>query len=411
MAQTPSISAVRTGRRILPAGLPLLLFFFLFSFPPLRAQRQGGDSRPGFTFFAVGDAGKPGALLGGTAIAMREEAERLRAEGDPLEAVIFLGDNFYPNGLNLEEKERSELIEEVMGPHRPLLLPLGRENVHAIAGNHDYYCATLGPAPYGTCFAGNEYERMLPEWTYYDNYPASVRYAVSPGSADSVELFFFDSAILLQSDPSGWSPRLDSLARLLEASARNRSVGWRLFFAHHSPYSVGAHGGYRKWDPERQEVTYVGNCIEQGDDPFKYAEELAGYHEDVCRPLYQAYKDSLFAIVRRSGTTIQAMFAGHDHTLQLLNYPERGESPSVFVVSGAGSKQDYVRSPLPPSIYTHPFNDPAHKGKSAGGFAGGRIEGDRLHLWFTNGDGGERLDMGGMKDFYIDRDGLLVGTR
>lgn len=397
-----------TMRHIFRFGAGLTILFVA----ALSATAQPERSAAGFTFFAVGDAGKPGSLLTGTAQAMQKEAQGLNVEKDQLDALIFLGDNFYPNGLNLEKEEREALIEEVIGPHRPLLNSLGRKNVHSIAGNHDYYCATLGPAPYGTCFSGNRYEAMIPEWTYYDGYPRSVRYAISAGSSDSVELFFFDSAILLQSDQSEWRPVLDSLTRLLAASSYRRSVRWRLFFAHHSPYSVGAHGGYRKWDSERKEVTYIGNCIEEGDDPFKYAEQLAEYHEDVCRPRYQAYKDSLFAIVRRSGVLIQAMFAGHDHTLQLLNYPERESSPKLFIVSGAGSKQEYVRSPLPPSIYTHPFNDQEHKGESAGGFMAGRIEGDQLHLWFVNGETGERLDMGGgTKDFFVDRNGSLVQTR
>lgn len=365
----------------------------------------------GFTFFAVGDAGHPGPILTMTAAAMAKHAAELTASGDRLEAVLFLGDNVYPNGLNREPEERSRLIQEVVGPHRPLLAQVGKGNVHTVAGNHDYYCGVLGPAPYGTCHAGNRYESLIPDWTYYSGMPASVRYATSAGGRDSIELFIFDSAILLQRPLAEWRSYLDSLSSLLAASARNGSVRWRLILAHHSPYSVGAHGGYRGWDPERMEVLYVGSCIHEGDDPFKYVERLAGYHEDVCDPTYQKYKDSLFAVIDGSGVTIQAMFAGHDHTLQLLNHRSRAGSPKIFVVSGAGSKQDYVRSPLRGSIYSHPYNDPHHKGESAFGFMTGRIEGDRLHLWFINGEDGELLDMGGATDFYIAEDGSLAEAR
>lgn len=383
------------------------VIFFIAVHAHLAAQNHAGQ----FTFMAIGDAGYPGRILENTADAAKHESGRLANSGDSLNVLLFLGDNFYPNGLNIGKDERESMIEQVIGPHRRLMNTLGRDNVLAIAGNHDYYCAMLGPAPYGRCFSGNLYEAELPEWTYHFAYPTSVRYATSQGSADSVELLLFDSAILLNSDRSEWGPYLDSLETLLRSSAGNAAVKWRLLFIHHSPYSVGKHGGYKIWDADEQHVTFTSNCIEEGDDPFKYPERLAGYHEDNCDPVYREYSDSLFAIIQRSGAMVQAMFAGHDHNLQLLHDPARQTSPRIFVVSGAGSKQDRVRSPLPPFIFTHPHNTPEQKGKSAYGFVAGQIRDEQLHLWFVDGRDGSRLKMGDVSEFVVNTSGTLVETR
>lgn len=342
---------------------------------------------------------------------MQATASTLERGRDTLRTLFFLGDNFYPNGLNQDEDVRTELITQVLGPHRPLMERLGSEHVLAIAGNHDYYCSMLGPLPYGSCLAGNGREAEIPYWSYHFAWPASVRYPVAPGSADSVELLIFDSALPLTREYEDMGPYLDSLERLFRASVNRPGVTWRLFFAHHSPYSVGEHAGYRIWDGTLLSVGYRGNCIEEGDDPFKYAERLADYHEDICAPLYTAYKDSLFAVIERTGIVIQAAFAGHDHSLQLLYNRDRGKPPYVYVVSGAGSKTGKVRSPLPGSIYTHPLNTPEHKGESAYGFAVCRVSEDRLRIHFVNGETGEILEMGGATEFVVDRSGSLVETR
>ncbi len=390
-----------------------LTALMLATLTDMQAQQITPTPVPTFTFIAVGDAGKPGPILTNTAKAIQTEYDRLAPLGDSVKALLFLGDNFYPNGLNNEIEIREELIEGVIGPHRPIMNKLGKENVLSVSGNHDYYCATLGPAPYGTCLSGHFYETEIPEWTYYSFFPSSVRYPTFPGSIDSVELLLFDSANLLSdhNNRDNWKPYLDSLSSLLQNSKNNPAIKWRLLFAHHSPWSAGKHAGYRIWDAKTMQVTWRGNCIEDGDDPFKYGERLFGSRQDNCDPVYKEYNDSLFAIIRRSGVTVQAMFAGHDHSLQLLNSPDIDRSPQIFVISGAGSKQDPVRSSLPPFIYTHPYNDSQNKGKSAYGFVVGQVKAEQLHLWFVNGKDGTRLTMGGVSEFVVNQAGSLIQTR
>ncbi len=366
-----------------------------------------------FSFMVIGDAGEAGPELADNARWMVARADDLAANSRPLGLLVFLGDNFYPNGLNHDEQaKRTELIDQVLGPHRPLMARLGRANVHAVAGNHDYYCGTVVKVPYGSCDQGNAYEAQIPEWTYHYHYPACIRRAVAEGSTDSVDIILFDSALLLTQETKRWKPVLDSLERMLRASAGARGVAWRLIMAHHSPYSVGEHGGYRLWMSDKRRVGYLGNCYEEGQDPMKYVEELIS-NQDNCTKRYRAYTAALFGVIERSGAKVQALVAGHDHSLQVLNYPDRNgaNAPKVFIVSGAGAKRGRVKTANPPREYTHPLNDAEHRGESAAGFTLFSFEDGLLTFRFVDSDSGHDLDLGGANAFTLDRQGRLTAIR
>jgi hypothetical protein len=340
---------------------------------------------------------------------MLETSRRFDQEGRPVGLLLFLGDNFYPNGLNRPEEMRRRLVREILGPHMELMTILGRDNVHAVPGNHEYYCRTVDNIPYGTCDRGNQYEAEIGSWTYHAHYPALLRRAIAVGSHDSVDIILFDSSLLLTQEIPAWRPVLDSLDAMLRASASAPGVKWRLIAAHHSPYSVGEHGGYRLWLSRENRVGYIGNCIEDKQDPFKYVEQTIS-HQDNCTPRYKAYGDSLMAVIARSGAKVQALLAGHDHSLQLLNYPDRNcaNCPKIFVIAGAGSKRGRVKSPNPPEEFTHPLNDAHEKGASAAGFIACTFSEGMLKITFIDSESGDALMMGDRTEFTIDQSGKLL---
>jgi hypothetical protein len=392
------------------ASRALLLPIVLLLITVDAARAQPGS---GLAFIAVGDAGAPGPVMTSTAASVNTAAERLAAGGSPTDLLIFLGDNFYPHGLNAAGDGWKALREEVIGPYRNLMARLGRENVRAVAGNHDYYCRAVNAIPYGFCVTGNEREREMPEWTFDYYRPRTIRRALVDGGADSVEFIFFDSSYLLTRPTIFWRRPLDSLEEILRRSAVAPGVRWRLFVAHHSPRTIGEHAGWRAWLPALNRVGYLGNCVSEGQDPFRYVYEFFST-QDNCSERYRRYNDTLYAIIDRAGARIQALIAGHEHSLQLMHYPTYGceECPKVFVVSGAGSKRDRVKSPAPPHEFSHPLNDPAERGRSAAGFVTGVFEAGRLKLQFIDGSDASALDMGGGKStFIVDESGSLVETR
>jgi hypothetical protein len=398
---------LRTPRLI----LLLLMMAPLLTIPSLA--QKGAPRRNGapLTVIAIGDAGEVGPALTGNARNMLDTARRRAEENRPVGLLLFLGDNVYPHGFNdMTDRQRATAVDRVFGPHMELMRMLGRGNVHAIPGNHDYYCTALeGVIPYGTCDLGNEYEAGLDFWTYHPHLPAIVRRATAEGSADSADFILFDSSLLMNQDPGRWRPVLDSLEKLLRSSATSRGVRWRILAAHHSPFSVGEHGGYRLWLPKQKRVGYIGNCYREGQDPYRYAQQIVS-DQDNCTAQYRRYNDSLFALIERSGAKVQLMMAGHDHSLQLLNYPDSAcaSCPKVYIVTGAGSKREKVRSPLPGRIYSHPFNTAKEKGRSASGFTLLTFTGGRMEIGFVESATGTTLDMGGATRFVVDADGVLT---
>ena len=153
---------------------------------------------------------------------------------------------------------------------------------------------------------------------------------------------------------------------------------------------------WRGWSADDKRVVYRGNCIDEGDDPFRYLQEFIS-HQDNCAPFYREYSDSIFAVIRRSGAKIQAFFAGHDHSLQLMNYPVRtcDICPGVFVISGAGSKRERVKSPTPPKEFSSPINNETEKGKSVGGFTICTFREGNLYITYHDATDGRALNMTG----------------
>jgi hypothetical protein len=182
------------------------------------------------TVIALGDAGEDGSTLRTTAQLVNDMYTGRHSGGKP-DVLLFLGDNFYPIGLNIPKDDVESLVRKVLSPFRPTLEGLGRSRVHALAGNHDYYARNVidqsvlfglinvTAGPIGLSDRGNRRSRELSWWTYTAGMPAEATYPVRPDSPDSVQFIFYDSALPLRTEPAAWRPALDSLRRLLALSA------------------------------------------------------------------------------------------------------------------------------------------------------------------------------------------------
>lgn len=381
---------------------------------------QQSESLGGFTVIAIGDAGETGSPLRGTAKYVNEMYTEQHDGGKP-DAMIFLGDNFYPLGLNGPVDDVTGKIKSVLGPYRQTFEGIGRSNVHAVAGNHDYYArnalekslffglVNIEVGPVGLSEKGNERERAIEWWTYYYKMPAEAVYPVNAGSKDSVQFIFYDSALPLRTNPATWRPALDSLRRLLKVSAARSGIAWRILAQHHPWYSVGEHGGYSVWDDEAKTVNYLPNCDRDSNVIEWFVNTVDP--QDLCSPKYQAEIDSLKAVVHSGGAKIHLVLTGHEHNLELLSYPDRDadcpECPKLFVISGAGSKSNRVKLPSPPHEFT--ASQPAKNGESLSGFAQLKFEKGKLRIVFFNSANGEMIDMGGgKKEFWINGSGELL---
>jgi Calcineurin-like phosphoesterase len=386
---------------------------------------QKGVTRPPdspLTVIAIGDQGDAGPQVRANASVMTDMYTG-RHEAGSFDVMIFLGDNFYNTGLNVPKDEVDKKIKAILGPFRVPLEGLGRSRIHALSGNHDWYARNLvdvdllfgllqvHEGPIGLTDKGNKRASGIPWWTYHYGMPADALFPLREGAGDSVQFLFFDSALLLRISPSTWRNALDSLGRLLGIMKDRPGVRWHILAMHHPFFSAGEHGGYTEWDDERNTVEYLTQC-DRDSNALGWFKNLIN-PEDLCTERYRQMIDSVRAVIRASGITVQAVLSGHDHSLQLISHPpddvDGALFPHVQIISGAGSRTSRVKQPSPPRVFTASLPDPKAKGISAPGFARLQFHRDRIRVVFFDAFIGEPIDMGGgRREFWIDISGNLV---
>jgi hypothetical protein len=171
----------------------------------------GGPS-PAFALLAIGDTGRP--PKDGQAPATQLAVGRSLAFEDaraPVDALLLLGDNFYPNGLlasELDQRVRLNLIEPY-GAFAARGAP-----ILAVLGNHDYHAAespeleaeAVTPLVPTFRLVGTPVDRL--------DFPAGV------------SIVFYDSTRFMRDDAATDRPRLTQALR----EARGP---WRIAVAHH----------------------------------------------------------------------------------------------------------------------------------------------------------------------------------
>lgn len=387
-----------------------------------ETQRGPDAGLSPFTLIAIGDAGETGSALRANA-SLLTNMHTGQHDGGKFDAMIFLGDNFYNVGLNVPHDEVDDYVKKILGPFKTIFRDLGRSNIHAITGNHDYYLrnafetsllfglVSIAEGPIGLTEKGNKRASALDAWTYYYGLPGDVVYPVESGATDSVQFIFFDSALPLRTDPARWIPALDSLRRLLSFSSRRPGVLWRVLTLHHPIYSLGEHGGYTSWNDELNLVEYLSQC-DKDSNAIGFLKNWLD-PEDLCAEKYRQFLDSLRNVIAFSGARIQLSLAGHEHNMQLLSYPDRDAGfngfPTVHVISGAGSKPSRVRFPSPPNEFTSAQIAPERKGLSVPGFAKMEFSREHVRIIFYNARTLSPMDMGGgKKEFYVSVEGTLL---
>jgi hypothetical protein len=265
--------------------------------PPSPLIGADPPGRVRLSFFAFGDAGALPNWLRSQQAQMRVgaalEAEQRRR---PADAVVMLGDNFYPDGL-LEKELEYRVRENVVRPYCVFLALDGPESSRvadgctpehrgerpvpffAVLGNHDV------EIPESPRLEREAVPRFVPNW----HMPAQSVEVIELADSElqpAVSLILYDAMALAERDDK------ESLERAL----RSAKGPWRIL-ANHYPIQEGSHPG-----PWIQKT-------------------LAGIDVPVHLHL-----------------------AGHDHNLQ-IGVPAPA-SPYLQVVAGSGGGQRAVRHPL-----------------------------------------------------------------
>ena len=247
------------------------------------------------SLLAVGDTGRnralPALFEGQRAVAdaMRREADRA-----PVDALVLLGDNFYPDGLTREAllpRLRANLVTpycvflRLAGPRSAEVAdacpvpPAERRPVplYAVLGNHDL------EVPESAGLQRTEIAAFLPGWH------------MSRGLAETVELGDGLSLVLFESEPAIDDPA--AIGEALRAAIERARGPWRIL-ATHRPIATDDDGRPR----------------------------LGGYPTFV--------RDAILA----SGRPVQLVLAGHHHSLQA--FAVGPPLPSLQLGIGSGARAE-----------------------------------------------------------------------
>jgi tartrate-resistant acid phosphatase type 5 len=232
-------------------------------------------------FLAIGDAGSGTVMQTSVADAMGRFAQQTRSNS-PLNFVLVLGDNFYPQGVTSIHDPQWNTKFESMYEAKALPVPF-----IAVLGNHDW--KTDSPDVEIAYAKANPKSRWQMDGHFYKR-----TFAIDDVQADffmiDSALWDGDSHIDKYSDKKMGDKQLTWLREQLSAS----TARWKFVAAHHPIFSNGGHG-------------HDANILAM---------------RKKLLPLFNQYK-------------VDAYITGHDHDLQ-RNEP--AGTQTLFLVSGAAGK-------------------------------------------------------------------------
>jgi hypothetical protein len=248
------------------------------------------------------------------------------ADADPKRtAVVYLGDNLYPAGLQQADRPRGERVLREQ-------LDATRARKIFIPGNHDWgYTATqlIGP---GVLENQQQFiEANAAQFAPKDGCPGPVTIELMRPSKRlaggltliALDLYWWLLPARLRPVCDGIAGTDDFIAKLraeLE-SHKGRNV---VVAAHHPIRSAGPHGGYTRgfWSDLGVAIYYRFYTV-----------------QDVVEPTYLEMVKVLGEVLHENPPF--AMVGGHDHSLQVL---EGRDQARVVIVSGAASNTSSVTS-------------------------------------------------------------------
>ena len=333
-ARVPIMSAspAAPGFRILSAvtaGALMILTACASAPPELPPWKPVAEPHPDSVesvLFIVGDAGLATDLNSPLLARLSRDVEEWAAaiEADSSVAVIFLGDNVYPEGIRPRQddgfaEDSATLYSQAGVVGGPSAGPRGARGIF-IAGNHDW----------GNMPGAGGVERLRNEERHLDGMRAAgVNVTLLPEAGtggpgvvdigDRLRLILLDTAWwLFQKDDT---EKVQVLQRVEEAlsEANGREV---VFAAHHPWQSGGVHGGlvpFWKAFGLRLLLNRSGAIV-----------------QDMSSTAYRLLHDSLDEMFARLGPPL--LFAGgHEHSLQVFSGVHHGD-PQWSLTAGSASK-------------------------------------------------------------------------
>ncbi len=284
------------------------------------------------TLILVGDAGEPRLDAPDPVLNAVRDAAAIAPDRT---LVVFLGDNIYPHGLPAPGAPDRAHAEQVLRVQADAALAAGARAVF-VPGNHDY--------------AGDGWTGMQRARAFLESLDPRVQALPADGCPGpqvldvgaKLRLVALDSQWWLQDgvkprDPTSSCPH-DSEAEVrtaLERAAADAAGRRVVVVAHHPLATHGPHGGFFTWDqhlfPLREVHPWLWVPLPVVGSLYPLARRLGITDQDLFAERNERYARAVRVAFAAHPVDVYA--AGHEHTLQILEYP----GTNVHVVSGAGS--------------------------------------------------------------------------
>ena len=303
-----------------------------------------------YSLFLIGDAGD--ATLNPLSGSLRAMGKKL-AEVDTSGAVVFLGDNIYPDGLPPESSEHRPQIDERLIAQIETVKDFDGP-VYFIPGNHDW--ASSGEE--GLAYV-NRQEAFIEEHMGRGNtflpdngYPGPVSVTLlnknkAAGINYTIGLIMMDTHwwIHPHEKPMPFGAETENQAKeLVLEELKDQMLQFKddelVFSAHHPLYSFGRHGS--KFPLKTHLIPPVFGSA------YALYRNIWGYPNDISHKYYSRMKEGVLAAASENRSTI--FTAGHEHSLSFVPVEENGKQFHQ-VVSGSGTRYSYVRKKDGP-VYT-----------------------------------------------------------
>ena len=314
------------------AGIIFLVLFSLFSSSTYAFQQE----ELVYSVFLIGDAGEP--IENPVLTVLRQELDKVGEKG----AVIFLGDNIYPNGLPpIGHKDRAE-AENVINKQIDAVRGFGGRTVF-IPGNHDW----AQGKDYGLQWLRTQEDYVetaldgIDAWLPTDGCPGPVEVELT----DQITLIVLDTQWFLQrgDKPSVGceAGTITDVAELFQDMLRRNEHKKVIVANHHPMYSYGPHGGVFTVKDHLFPLT-ASPSLRKAYVPlpglgsvYVLYRKWFGSIQDIPHPEYKRLRNGFVELMSIHPDLVHV--AGHEHALEHIE-----RKGMHFVVSGSGSKNNTV---------------------------------------------------------------------
>ena len=294
-----------------------------------------------YKIFLIGDAGAPSLDVQEPTLKLFQSS---LANAGKNSTAVFLGDNIYLNGLPDSTHPRRAFYEARINeqlktvkdyPGRVVFIPGnhdwddgGKDGLNAVRRQEQYIEKYLG--------RGNTF---LPD----DGFPGPVDLELMdddehPKLRRDIRLVVLDTQWWLHKydksyGDTGEYDLVDGGDFLIELEdiLKKREKDFLVVAAHHPLITKGPHGGYVK--PSTHLKPPIFGSL------YAFYRKAFGFEQDVPHYKYKAMSTNLQNMFLLNDNLIYA--SGHSHSLQYIK-KERNRRAQHYIVSGAGSKQNYV---------------------------------------------------------------------